>query len=260
MLERRFLAPHALAAWAGRTPGAVALEHIDGERLTYEELYADSLRWADAFRRVGVDPHRRLSPPCSPNCTTAHRTMLGLAWLRAIEIPLNTAYTGRMLQYALDHADATSLVVASEFLERVLAVGAALPSLGTVIVADGPAPDVETPFRLIGADEFLDGAEASDDAGGPDVWDVAALLYTSGTTGPSKAVISPWGFIYQMWSWVPRGRHARAGATQCATSLPAVVPQLRLYDLGFNTAAHAGRPFRVPGQVQRHPRLERRAA
>jgi len=202
VLERRFLAPHALAEWAGKTPSAVALEHIDGERLTYGELHADSRRWAGAFRRMGVEAGGHVATML-PNCTIAHRTMLGLAWLRAVEIPLNTAYTGRMLQYALDHADATSLVVASEYLERVLAVGAGLPSLGAVVVADGPAPDVEAPFRLIGADEFLDGAEAPGDAGGPDVWDVACLLYTSGTTGPSKAVMSPWGFIYQMWSWVP---------------------------------------------------------
>jgi crotonobetaine/carnitine-CoA ligase len=41
------------------------------------------------------------------------------------------------------------------------------------------------------------------DFDGPEVWDISSLLFTSGTTGPSKAVITPWGLTYQMWSWVP---------------------------------------------------------
>ena len=51
--------------------------------------------------------------------------------------------------------------------------------------------------------EALAATEPEADFDGPDVTDVGALLFTSGTTGPSKAVISPWGLTYQMWSWVP---------------------------------------------------------
>ncbi len=63
------------------------------------------------------------------------------------------------------------------------------------------------PFHLVSADEFLAGVEPArdipDSGGGPDYRDIAAILFTSGTTGPSKAVLSPWAVIYQMWSWVP---------------------------------------------------------
>ena len=54
MLDRRFLAPHALAEWARATPSAVALEHVNGAKLTYEALYTDSLRWAAALQRAGL--------------------------------------------------------------------------------------------------------------------------------------------------------------------------------------------------------------
>ena len=59
-----------------------------------------------------------------PNTFDAHLTMLALAWLRVVEVPLNVAFTGRMLAYALDHSDVTTLVVAPEFLDAVAAVEA----------------------------------------------------------------------------------------------------------------------------------------
>ena len=48
--------------------------------------------------------------------------------------------------------------------------------------------------RIIGADEFFDGAEPD----GPELpapWDVMTIAYTSGTTGPSKGVVLPWGML-----------------------------------------------------------------
>ena len=46
LLDRKCLAPHTVAHWATVTPDAVALEHVDGERLTYAQLHADGLRGA----------------------------------------------------------------------------------------------------------------------------------------------------------------------------------------------------------------------
>ncbi len=71
-----------------------------------------------------------------PNTFDAHVTMLALAWLRVVEVPLNVAFTGRMLAYALDHADATALVVAPEFRDAVAAVEADTPKLARIIELD----------------------------------------------------------------------------------------------------------------------------
>src|SRR6267378_3887487 len=104
MLDQRFLAPHALVHWASVQPDVIALEHIDGTRLSYAELYDDALRWAGALRRVGVEAGTHVATML-PNTFDGHRTMLALGWLRAVEVPINTAFTGSMLRYALELAD-----------------------------------------------------------------------------------------------------------------------------------------------------------
>ena len=201
MLDRRFLAPHAVAHWAATTPTAIASQHVDGPALTYAQLHESALTWAAAFGRLGIGrgDHVATMLPIGFNAQLA---MLSLGWLRAIDVPINVGYRGRLLQYVLDHADATTLVIAAEFLDRLVEIEADLPTLETVIVIDGKAPPIGS-RRVVGARDFLGGAGPAADLPGPAYRDIAALLFTSGTTGPSKAVIVPWALVYQFWSFVP---------------------------------------------------------
>ncbi|TMK60324.1 MAG: ATP-dependent acyl-CoA ligase [Actinobacteria bacterium] len=201
MLDRRFLAPHALAEWARATPSAVALEHVNGAKLTYEALYTDSLRWAAALQRAGVTAGTHCAS-LLPNDFPAHRTMLGLAWLQAIEVPLNIAYRGRMLEYALDRAEVTCLVTTYDGWSTVGEVAERLPKLQTVVLVDDATVD-DPVCETIPIAELLADTEPATDLAGPDAGDIACILFTSGTTGPSKAVVCPWGLVYQMTSWMP---------------------------------------------------------
>lgn len=202
MLDRRHLAPHALATWATRQPDVVALEHVDGDRVTYAALHREALTWAGALRRIGVDAGTHVAT-LLPNIFDAHRTLLGLAWLRAIDVPINTGFTGSMLRYALDLADGTVVVTTSDLAQRLEPELDALAGLETVVVVDTDEHGPLGGRRVVGRSELLDGAAPADDLDGPEHWDVAALLFTSGTTGPSKAVVTPWAVMYQNWSYVP---------------------------------------------------------
>jgi len=72
----------------------------------------------------------------------------------------------------------------------------------------------------VGLAELLDAARPAAGLPGPDPWDVAYLLFTSGTTGPSKAVISPWGsVVYQMTSWMPEDLTSPGDGLYCAFPL-----------------------------------------
>src|ERR1700712_613168 len=115
MLERQLLAPQAVAAWAAETPDAPVLIRVEGERLTYGELLADSRRWAACFRQHGIVAETHVATLLA-HSFDPHRTMLGLSWLRAIEVPLNVAYVGSVLEHALSLSEATTLVTTVELL------------------------------------------------------------------------------------------------------------------------------------------------
>jgi carnitine-CoA ligase len=219
ILDRLMLAPHALRRWAEADPGRVALEHVDGSSITYGELDRQARTWAHAFGRLGIEPGTHVAT-FLPNQFDSYRVLLALAWLKAVEIPVNAAYTGHILEYALTQADAQVLVTAGDLTRLVAPLISRLPRLEAVVVLDGPvaAKDIQG-VRLIDRDGLLSQAEATTDLAGPDCWDLAALLYTSGTTGPSKAVRMPWGAIYQNWSWVPEDAFGPGEGLHCAFPL-----------------------------------------
>jgi crotonobetaine/carnitine-CoA ligase len=219
ILDRLMLAPHALRRWAEEDPGRIALEHVVGPSIAYGELDRQARTWANALGRLGVGPGTHVAT-FLPNQFDSYRLLLALAWLKAVEVPVNAAYTGRILEYALSHADAEVLVTNGDFASLVAPLTSRLPRLETVVVLDGPASAVDLDgVRLVDRDTLLHGAEAVTDLPGPDCWDLAALLYTSGTTGPSKAVRMPWGAIYQNWSWVPEDAFGPGEGLHCAFPL-----------------------------------------
>jgi crotonobetaine/carnitine-CoA ligase len=217
VLDRSLLAPNAVREWARKTPDAPVLVHVDGARLTYAELLADSQQWATCLRRLGVDAGSHVAT-LLPNIFDAHRTMLALGWLRAVEVPLNVAYVGEILRHALTLSEAITLVTTKALLPKVNALANELPLLRTVLLVDGPAP-AEGALTTVSLPEELATTTAETDFEGPEVTDVSTLMFTSGTTGPSKAVITPWGLTFQMWSWVPDDMLAPGEALFSAMSL-----------------------------------------
>jgi crotonobetaine/carnitine-CoA ligase len=208
VLDPTCLGPHAVARWAADTPAAVALEHVDGSTISYADLDRRARAWATVLAARGVTPGDHVATML-PNTFDAHLTMLALGWLKVVEVPLNVAFTGRVLAYSLDHSDATTLIVAPQFLDAVRAVEAEVPDLQHLVVLD----DATRAELDAGA------PDAAIDLVGPQYRDVHSLMFTSGTTGPSKAVITPWAVVYQFWSWVPDDALARGDGLYCAMPL-----------------------------------------
>ena len=103
-----------------------------------------------------------------------------IAQLGAVEVPINTAYRGELLHYQLDKARATLLVADEGPLSTaVQAVVDRLPRLGEVLVFPGSYSP------LLANDLDVDSLSVV----GPAPSDVSCVLYTSGTTGPSKGVL-----------------------------------------------------------------------
>src|SRR5690242_19052394 len=140
MLEPTCLAPHAVARGAATTPDAIAVEHVAGASLTYAELDRRARAWAGALARLGVEAGEHVATML-PNTFDAHLAMLALGWLRVVEVPLNVAFTGRMLAYSLGHADVTTLVVAPEFRDAVGAVESDVLGLARIVVLNDATRD-----------------------------------------------------------------------------------------------------------------------
>ncbi|TQC48820.1 ATP-dependent acyl-CoA ligase [Rhodococcus sp. WS4] len=198
--------PQILQQWNRIEPDRPFLQEVDGPSQTYGETLAESLRWALGLRALGVAPGDRVVVLMPPKLETVN-VWVGLGWLRAIDIPLNTEYKGEMLRYVLDNSRSMVAICAERHLEAVVPLLPLVPRLKTVVVWRETSADLPTgvdgitfhdSVDVIGATD-IDSADIGD---GPALHDTATVLYTSGTTGPSKGVVSPWG------SFVNAGRRA----------------------------------------------------
>ena len=195
MLARESVLPHLLADRAAECPNRTFLQEVDGRSISYGDMNRYTLTWSDSYRRLGIDSGDRVAVML-PTGIDAVSAWLGLSWLRAWEVPVNTGYVGRMLHYLLEHSRSKVLVTAADYLERLADVAGELTHLETIVVHDRNDVTSDLPFRVIGRREFLAGATPAADLDGPGPADIATVMYTSGTTGPSKGVLVPWAQLH----------------------------------------------------------------
>lgn len=151
-----------------------------GERSLGFRLVRDSAAArAGALAAAGIRPGDRVAV-FSENRYEPLELWLGCAWLGAIFVPINAALRGRQLEHVLADSDARVIVVEEE-LRGALAAVAHPDSLELIWEIPGSYPVLGRPVP-----------PAPTRPG-----DIAAILYTSGTTGPSKGVLCP----HAQWYW-----------------------------------------------------------
>lgn len=164
------------------------------ERYTFADAEAMTNRYANGFAALGLHKgdHVAVLLLNGPHFLW---TIWGLGKLGAVAVPVNTAAKGELLRYFIDQSDSQWVVVDDESVQRVAAVVDKLPKVrgylycGAKAAAEcgigsksqpvlplaelGRAPDRRPPLDAVRHD------------------DLHLLMYTSGTTGPSKGVMSP---------------------------------------------------------------------
>jgi malonyl-CoA/methylmalonyl-CoA synthetase len=155
----------------------------DGRSVTYSEADETSARVANALLQLGATPGDRVTVQVEKS---AENLFLYLACLRAglVYHPLNTAYKASELAYFLGNAEPSVVICASDAAATMESV---LPGKGVkallTLDADGSGSLMQQ------------AADASPvDSGEADVAqcrgsDMAALLYSSGTTGQPKGIM-----------------------------------------------------------------------
>jgi len=114
-----------------------------------------------------------------------------LAKLGAVEVPINPAYKGQLLGDQLQRAAVEVMILDEMYLTVVEPVWPVVDSLRELI-AHGAAPH---PTHL-SLSTLFEGADDADLGEAIDPASLACIMYTSGTTGPSKGVmLSHYGLV-----------------------------------------------------------------
>jgi carnitine-CoA ligase len=202
MIGQDQLLPQILRWRASETPDRVFLQQVEGDRtLTYGQAHRESLRWAHGFDRLGVGPAETVISMLPVGFDAVH-CWVGLNWLTAWEVPVNTAFQGMMLAYTLRNSNARIAVIAERYLDRIAALEERdLGRIDTIIVPDlnesttwsGAELAATLGLSVLSGEYFLEDPshrpQLEDNFAGPQPWDVTEIFYTSGTTGPSKGVL-----------------------------------------------------------------------
>jgi crotonobetaine/carnitine-CoA ligase len=121
------------------------------------------------------------------------RVWFGINWLGAVYVPINTAYKGHLLEHVLENAGAR-IIVAHASLAAVLAQVNTAKIETVVILGGDPVPIAN--LRVLPASALDPVADATAPEVELNPWDLQSIVYTSGTTGPSKGVMSSYAHLH----------------------------------------------------------------
>jgi carnitine-CoA ligase len=166
------------------------LGFLDGPLLTYAETDRRVNRLAHGLRAVGVSRGDRVLVML-PNAIEVVLIWLAANRLGAIAVPVNSAYKGFFLEHVIANSGARLIVIAGEFVERLQTIEDRLPHLETAVL--WPAGTARPAFRKLHVLGFEEIDSAREDPPGVELShrDLCGIMYTSGTTGPSKGVMMP---------------------------------------------------------------------
>jgi malonyl-CoA/methylmalonyl-CoA synthetase len=155
------------------------LERPDGPTLSYADLIDISGRLASVLKELGVKPGDRVAAQVEKS---AEALMVYLAALRAgaVYLPLNSAYTAGEIRYFLGDAEPTVFVCSPQVAEEMRALARDI-GVAHVETLGAKAEGSLMEKARAASPEFVDVPRGRDD--------LAAILYTSGTTGRSKGAM-----------------------------------------------------------------------
>lgn len=165
---------------------------------SYREIHETSRQLAAGLAARGVGGEETVLL-LLPDGIEIIQCWCALARLGAIEVPVNTHLRGNVLNHLVDDSRARVCVVEARFLERLLARDD-YPCLETLVIVGDPTPEHRNTaakrFELIKFEACFD-ARPVEEGEGPRFNDIGAVMYTSGTTGPSKGVMITHAHSYE---------------------------------------------------------------
>jgi crotonobetaine/carnitine-CoA ligase len=193
-----------LAARVARSPDSCFIRHA-GRSWTYAEAWQASRRFAGFLAERGLAGHRIAA--FLPKCPEALFSWFGANLAGGVWVALNRAHRGAVLLDLLARSRASLLVTDRQGWEII---GPLLPpTIAEVLFTDEVPPDARPALQAVHWSSVLETDPAEPIPCAPGA--VATLLYTSGTTGRSKAVLLPHSMYVRGAGWLVESFGFRAG-------------------------------------------------
>lgn len=165
---------------------------------TYRQLCDRASQFAAGLADLGIQKEMV--------CNMMHSTpdylymWFGLSMIGGVEVPINTAYKGYLLEYLINYSGAEIIIIEDEFLDRIKLIEDKLTNLKKMIVhSRNTKSNVENPtcFEVLSFEKIFKDANHVPDVD-VNYSDLCSIVFTSGTTGPSKGAMLPVNFIYRL--------------------------------------------------------------
>lgn len=187
---RHWTTGHIIARRATLSGPRIFLRDMaDGRCYSYLDLHRHSNGMARALLAQGV-AYRDHVAVMLDNCAAQVFCYAALGKLGAVSVPINTAAKGQLLRYYLDHADCSAVVVSESLAGTLSDIAGSLPRIQRIFVIGETGALAPWPVPAVAVHALSANAPCDEAPALPARFDdLAYLLYTSGTTGPSKAIM-----------------------------------------------------------------------
>ena len=190
--------PEVLTHHLGRHDDLPALtQYVSAEKswktLTYRELYEKVKRWRRSFVKLNLEAGSRVAM-LLPNCIDAICFDQAALACGLVPVPLHAVDTPGSSAFILNDSEARVLVTAKYLKWKGIRQADTLPNLKAVIITDDEVPeDDQVNNQGVNVCALADWLDAAENVPIPDIKidpaGLAALVYTSGTTGRPKGVM-----------------------------------------------------------------------
>jgi crotonobetaine/carnitine-CoA ligase len=173
---------------AGRGPARRAVSDradvVAGTQVTFAQMMQRSCAAANALTAMGVGRGDSVAL-FTATCPEWVYFWLGAARIGAVTAAVNAANKDEFLVHALRLARAKVVITDAERHPRLREVADRVQTVESVLVVGDSLSDV-----------LADASSGPPDTAPAEPGELAALFFTSGTTGPSKAVATSWHYLF----------------------------------------------------------------